>query len=72
MKKKSIKMPAKVTLKKSFIKGSRIPISFLIDYIKEGYTLSEFISAYPWVKKEHLTKILDGLKDEKIASKYVL
>ena len=50
------------TSKNSYIKGSRIPIEYLIDYISEGYSLTEFLSAYPWVKKESAKKALEDLK----------
>lgn len=46
--------------KKIFIKGSRLPISFLIDYLKEGYSISDFISSYPWVKKKD---VIDKLEE---------
>ena len=39
--------------KKKLVPGSKVPISYLIDYVKEGYNLSDFVSAYPWVKKSN-------------------
>lgn len=58
------------TKKSNYIKGSKIPMTFLIDYIAEGYSLSEFISAYPWVKKNNAKKALLDLKT--ISSNYAL
>lgn len=63
---------AKTPLNEAVVKGSKIPITFLFDYIKAGYTISDFLSAYPWIKKEEVVKKLEKLKDEKVSSKYVL
>ena len=49
--------------KTAYINGSRVPISYLIDYIMEGYSLTEFLSAYPWVKKTKAKKALRELKN---------
>lgn len=54
----------------SFIKGSRVSISVLIDYIKEGYSLSEFLSDYPWIKRSDAQKTLDKLKSNEFPIKY--
>ncbi|HUD09652.1 MAG TPA: DUF433 domain-containing protein [Patescibacteria group bacterium] len=57
------------TAKKSnYIKGSRIPVSFLLDYLSEGYSLAEFLSAYPWIKRTSAKKALVNLKQ--ISSNY--
>lgn len=56
MKSGPMKKPA--ASKNKFVPGTRIPISFLIDYIIEGYTIDEFMSAYPWVKKSNIKKSL--------------
>lgn len=58
--------------KKIYIKGSKIPINFFFDYIKEGYTISDFLSSYPWIKRENLIKKLEEFEDKEIASKYVI
>ena len=50
------------TTKTPYIKGSRVPVEYLIDYISEGYSLTEFLSAYPWVKKSSAKKALEDLK----------
>ncbi len=60
---------SKTALTKAYIKGSRIPASFLFDYIKEGYSLSDFLSAYPWIKKSNVIKTLDEIK-ETASSRY--
>ena len=56
------KMP--ISPKKKLVPGSKIPVTYLIDYLKEGYTVSDFISAYPWVKKTNAIKALDNIKRE--------
>lgn len=54
-----------------YFKGSRIPISFLFDYFEEGLSISDFVSAYPWVKKEDVVSTLKEFKRKEISSKYV-
>lgn len=57
---------------KSFVPGTKIPISFLLDYFKEGLTINDFISAYPWVKKDKVKKALDEVKSRDFAARNVL
>lgn len=66
-----IKKSLMKTTKTSYIKGSRVPVEYLIDYISEGYSLTEFLSAYPWVKKASAKKALEELK-KSYASGYAL
>ncbi len=47
----------KISNKMYFVPGSKIPIAYLIDYIKEGYTLSDFIASYPWLKRTSIEKL---------------
>ena len=65
--KKTRKMPLK-----NLVPGSKIPISFLLDYIKEGYSIREFIKNYPWVKKESVQKALDEVKKREFTSGYAI
>lgn len=58
--------------KKNLVPGSKIPISFLIDYIKEGYSIKDFINNYPWVKKESVQKALDEVKRRDFTSQYAV
>lgn len=55
-------MNAKVIAKKNLVPGSKIPISYLLDYLKEGYSISDFISSYPWVKESSIKRALDEIK----------
>lgn len=61
MKKDQMNKPAVVT-KKNLVPGSKIPIKYLFDYIKNGYTISDFLSSYPWLKRESVEKALDEIK----------
>lgn len=54
-----------------YIKGSRIPITYFFNYIKNGYSISEFLSAYPWIKREDLIKKLEEFENKEITSRYV-
>ena len=48
--------------KKNLVPGSRIPIAYIIDYLKEGYSISDFIASYPWVKERNIKRALDEIK----------
>lgn len=52
----------KISVKKNLVPGSRIPIAYLLDYLKEGYSISDFITSYPWIKEESIKKALDEVK----------
>ena len=58
------------TTSKKLIPGSRVSISVLIDYIREGYSLTEFLSDYPWIRKDNAQKALDELKQKEYPIKY--
>lgn len=50
-----------------YLKGSRIPLTFLFDYFIAGYTLTDFISSYPWVKKSDAVRKLEEIKEKATA-----
>ena len=54
--------------KKNLVPGSRVPISYLLDYLKEGYSISDFIASYPWIKETNIKKALDEIKKREFAS----
>ncbi len=56
--------------KTAYIKGSRIPITFLFDYIKKGYGISDFLSSYPWLTKQDVIKKLEEFENKEVASQY--
>lgn len=56
------KIMKKTKTKSNLIPKSKIPIAYLIDYIKEGLTVSDFISSYPWIKRKDVERVLDEIK----------
>lgn len=58
--------------KKDLVPGSKVPIKYLFDYISEGLSISEFLSSYPWIKRENVKKALEEIKKRDFASKYAL
>ncbi len=54
----------------NLVPKSKIPITYLIDYIKEGYTIADFIASYPWVKRKNVEKALDEIKKREFTSQY--
>lgn len=63
MTKKAAKIYKKIaTGENIYLKDTNIPLAYLFDYIISGYTLSDFISSYPWVKKSDAVKKLEEIK----------
>ncbi len=60
------------TSKKNLVPKSRVPISFLIDYIKEGLTISDFLASYPWINRKNVEKALEEIKNREFTSGYAL
>lgn len=58
--------------KKHLILDSNIPIAFLFDYIKEGYTIADFLASYPWLKRKNVEKALDDIKSREFTAQYAL
>lgn len=50
--------------KKKLVPGSKVPIAYLIDYLTEGYSISDFIVSYPWIKESNVKKVLNEIKSE--------
>lgn len=57
---------------KDIVKGSKVPIKYLLDYIKEGYSISDFLSAYPWLKRKNVEDALDEIKKRDFTASYAL
>lgn len=55
---------------KRLIAGSKVPIAYLIDYIKEGRTMFDFLDAYPWLKMNDVKRALDEIKQNAFTSMY--
>jgi uncharacterized protein (DUF433 family) len=43
--------------------GTRVPVKTLIDYLKAGYRLSDFLEDFPTVSCEHAIAILEVAKE---------
>jgi uncharacterized protein (DUF433 family) len=39
--------------------GVRVPVQALLDYLKSGHDLEEFLADYPSVNREHAVAVLD-------------
>ena len=61
-----------VSTKKNLVPKSKIPIAYLIDYIKEGFNISDFIASYPWVKRKNVEKALEEIKNREFTSGYAI
>ena len=59
-----------VAIKENFVPGSKVPITFLLDYIKEGYGITDFLASYPWIKRANVEKALDEIKKRDFSSGY--
>ncbi len=57
---------------KNVIPKSKIPIAYLLDYLKEDYKISDFIASYPWLKRKDIEKALEEIKKREFTSSYVL
>lgn len=42
-------------------KGTRVPVSNLLEYIESGYTVNDFLEGFPTVKKSQVTQVLNLL-----------
>lgn len=62
----------KTAPKSNLIPKSRVPIAYLLDYIKEGYSISDFLASYPWLRKKDVEKALDEIKTREFTSSYAL
>ena len=62
----------KKSVDKNLVPGSHVPITYLIDYFKEGYNISDFLSSYPWIKRNDVEKALEEMKKRDFSSSYVL
>jgi len=56
--------------KSGYIKGSRIPITYFFNYIKKGYSMSDFLSAYPWIQKKDVINKIDEFEKNEVIAKY--
>ncbi len=50
--------------------GTRVPVSFLPEYLAEGGTLTEFLADYPTVSREQALAFLDAAAPAVIAKQH--
>lgn len=63
----------KKTIRRMYVvPKSKIPISYLLDYIKEGLTISDFVASYPWLKKKDVERALEEIKKREFTSSYAI
>ena len=46
---------------KPVFKGTRVPVSNLIEYIESGFTVNDFLEGFPTVKKSQVKQVLNLL-----------
>ena len=63
-------MKPKNNVHKKLIPKTRIPIAFLIDYIKDGLNMSDFLASYPWIHRKDVEKALEEIKQKEYTSRY--
>ena len=52
-------------------RGTRVPVSTIIDYLKAGDTLDEFLEQFPTVEREQAVALLELLKRDLIGGQTV-
>lgn len=58
--------------KKDLVPGSRVPVTFLLDYFREGLSITDFIASYPWIKRKNIEKVIDEIKKRDFTSSHAL
>ena len=48
--------------------GTRVPIQTLIDYLKGGQSIDDFLEGFPTVSKKQVTEFLDDAEQRVISS----
>lgn len=56
----------------NLVPGSKVPVSYLLDYFKEGYSISDFLASYPWISKSNVEKALEEIKKREFTAKHAL
>ncbi|MGH8653627.1 MAG: DUF433 domain-containing protein [Gammaproteobacteria bacterium] len=47
--------------------GTRVPVQTLLDYLKEGDRLDDFLEDFPTVSREHVIAVLELAKESLIS-----
>lgn len=48
---------------KSYISGSKVPVSELTDYLNCGKSIFDFLDDYPWLKIKDIKKSIEAFKN---------
>ena len=48
--------------------GTRVPIQTLLDYLKAGETINDFLAGFPSVSREQVVSFLEQAKDRLVAA----
>jgi uncharacterized protein (DUF433 family) len=48
--------------------GTRVPVQTLLDYLKAGDSIDEFLNGFPTVKREQVVAFLEEAKDRLLES----
>ena len=43
--------------------GTRVPVQILLEYLKAGETIDEFLAGFPSVTREQVVRFLEAAKD---------
>ncbi len=53
---------------KPVFKGTRVPVSNLMEYIESGYAVNDFLEGFPTVKKSQVKQVLNLLSNHILQS----
>jgi uncharacterized protein (DUF433 family) len=48
--------------------GTRVPVQTLLDYLKGGETIDDFLEGFPTVSREQVITFLEEAKDRMVAA----
>jgi uncharacterized protein (DUF433 family) len=48
--------------------GTRVPVQTLLDYLKGGETIDDFLEGFPTVSREQVLAFLEEAKDRMVAA----
>lgn len=60
----------KTAASKDLVPGSKVPLTYLLDYLKEGLSITDFIASYPWIKRKDVEKAFDEIKKRDFTSSH--
>ncbi|MGB9896227.1 MAG: DUF433 domain-containing protein [Thermoproteota archaeon] len=70
--KERIVIDSSILVGKPVIKGTRMPVEFILELLANGWTFEEILENYPQLKKEDILAVLkyatEILKEEKVYS----